>query len=186
MSSKSAVFIDVRNQYYCINKKWEGRKLNYAKYLSKATTFGGIVRSFAYGTRIDDTAQKFITALHHLGFEPQYKMVNTNEWYSWSVGIAMDIVRLVTNNKIDTVILGTADRSIVPVINWAKERGVRVVVIGCGICKDIKNSCDRWIEIQEDMLEDVKMLEDIETEIEEAETEIKEVETEDENTNTAE
>lgn len=154
MSSRVSVFIDVGNQFYCINKKWAGRKLNYEKYLEKAKSFGGIGRAFAYGTQVDDTAAKFITALYHLGFEPQYKQVKKNVWYSWNVGMAMDIVRLVTNDKTDTIIIGNSDRSIAPVISWAKEKGVRVIVMACGINKELKNACDRWIEIDEAMLEE--------------------------------
>jgi uncharacterized protein (TIGR00288 family) len=153
MSSRVSVFVDVGNQFYCINKKWPGRKLNYEKYLEKTKTFGTLGRAFAYGTQVDDTAAKFITALHHLGFEPQYKQVEKNVWYSWNVGMAMDIVRLVTNNKTDTIIIGNSDRSLSPVISWAKEKGVRVIVIACGINKELKLSCDRWVEIDEAMLE---------------------------------
>lgn len=154
MSNRVSVFIDVGNQFYCINKKWAGRKLNYEKYLEKARTFGGIGRAFAYGTQVDDTAAKFITALHHLGFEPQYKQVEKNVWYSWNVGMAMDIVRLITNDKTDTIIIGNSDRSIAPVISWAKEKGVRVIIVACGINKELKTACDRWIEIDESMLEE--------------------------------
>jgi uncharacterized protein (TIGR00288 family) len=167
-SSKVSVFVDVGNQFYCINKKWQGRKLNYEKYLAKANTFGSVTRAFAYGTQVEDAAAKFITALHHLGFEPQYRQVEKNVWYSWNVGIAMDIVRLVTNDRTDTIILGHSDKSMAHVISWAKEKGVRVIVIGCGISKDIKNECDSWIEIDDSMLEPVQ--EPVDEPVEVAET----------------
>lgn len=153
MSSRVAIFIDVGNQFFCINKKWPSRKLNYKKYLAKAETFGTVVRAFAYGTQVENTASNFIVALHHLGYEPQYKQVERKVWYSWCVGMAMDIVRLVINDKVDTIIIGNSDRSMAPVISWAKEKGIQVIIIGCGINKELKTACDRWIEIDEVMLE---------------------------------
>lgn len=153
--NRVSVFVDVSNQYYCINKKWPGRKLNYERYLEKAKTFGSICRAFAYGTQVDDAAAKFITALHHLGYQAKYKQVEKNAWYSWAVGIAMDIVRLISNDKTDVVIIGNSDRTLAPVISWAKEHGVRVIVMACGINKDLKNTSDRWLEIDESMLEEL-------------------------------
>ncbi len=153
MSSRVGVFIDVGNQFYCINKKWGGRKLNYASYLVKAKAFGEVVRAFAYGTQVNDAAAKFIIALRYLGYEPKYQQVAKNVWYSWNVGAAMDIVRLVMNDKIDTIVIGNSEKSIAHVIAWAKEKGVQVIVIGCGINSDLKAICNQWIEIDESMLE---------------------------------
>jgi uncharacterized LabA/DUF88 family protein len=151
MASKVMVFIDVGNQFYCISKRWPGKKLDYKKYLDRAATFGNVDRALAYGTKIDDNANSFITALHHMGFEPQYRLVEKNSWYDWDVGIAMDIVRLI--DKTDTVIIGNSNKSIAPVISWAKKQGIRVIVMGCGINKELKEECDQWIEIDESMLE---------------------------------
>ena len=153
MSNRVSVFIDVGNQFHCISKRWPGQKLDYKKYLDLAKTFGQIDRSFAYGTQIEDTAVKFITALSHLGYETRYKQVEKNVWYSWCAGMSMDIVRLVTNDKVDTVVIGNSDRCMTSVITWAKERGVRVIIIGCGINKELKDLCDKWVEINAGMLE---------------------------------
>lgn len=167
MVNKVGVFVDVGNQFYCINKKWPGRKLNYEKYLDKAKTFGSVIRAFAYGIQIDDTAANFILVLNYLGYIPQFKDIEKYTKFSWDIGMAMDIVRL--HDKIDTVILGSSDRSVAPVISWAKEKGIQVVIIGCGISKELKTVCDIWIEIDESMLE-VKEEEVKEEEGENAET----------------
>ena len=152
MANRVAVFVDVGNQFYCINKKWEGRKLNYEEYKKRATTFGNIVRAFAYGTQIEGAASKFISCLYHLGFEPQYKTVEKNNWYSWDVGMAMDMVRMC--EKIDVAIIGNSSRTIAPAISYLREKGIRVIVVGCGISKEVKDACDQWVEITEEMLEE--------------------------------
>lgn len=153
MVSKVCVFVDVGNQFYCINKKWPGRKLNYEIYMGKCTQFGEIARAFAYGTQVENSASKFISCLHHIGYEPNYRTVEKNSWYSWDVGISIDIVRQVAHDKCDVIIIGNSNRTIVPVIMWAKERGVRVIIMACGINVEVREACDQWIEIKDDMLE---------------------------------
>jgi len=152
MSSKVTLLIDVGNQFFCINKRWPGRKLNYSEYLEKAKTFGTVTRAIAYGTQIDDSAATFITALHHLGFEPKFKQIEKNTWYAWDVGISVDVVRF--HEKTDVLVLGSSNRNMVPIIKWAKERGIRVVVMSCGVNRDLKDAADQWLEITESMLEE--------------------------------
>lgn len=155
MSKKVCVFIDVGNQYYCVNKKWDGRKLDYEKYLKKCKEYGEIERAFAYGTQIEDYARTFISCLFHIGFEPNYKQVEKGEWFSWDVGIATEIVRLISAGKADTIIIGHSNRQMAPIISWAREQGIRTIIMGCGINKDLKEACDQWIEIKDTMLEEL-------------------------------
>ena len=154
MDKKIAVFIDVSNQFYCINKKWEGKTLDYDKYKKTAEEDGDIVRAFAYGTQVEGAASKFISCLFHLDYEPKYETVEKNNWYSWDVGMAMDMVRM--SDKVDTIIIGNSNNTMTHVINYLKEKGIRVIAIGCGLSKKVKDSCDQWIEINEDYLENEK------------------------------
>ncbi len=147
----TGVFIDVNNQFYCINKKWEGRRLNYEKYMAEVKKYGDLFRAFAYGTQLKDSPNKFISLLFHLGFETRFKKVEKSTFLRREVEIAMDIVKLV--NKLNTVIISSSNACIVPVIMYLKERGIRVIAIGCGISGEIKNTCDLWVEINEDWLE---------------------------------
>jgi uncharacterized protein (TIGR00288 family) len=155
MSSRVGVFVDVGDQFFRISKKWEGRKLNYQSYFDKAAEFGEVTRAIAYGTQMKRNATKFIACLHHIGFEPKYKDIEEGQWYTWSVGIAMDIMNLVNHNKIDVVILGISLKDIVPLITNVKERGVKVIVMSCGIHRELREAADRWIEIDENMLSEM-------------------------------
>jgi len=145
-------FIDVRNQNYYIDKKWPGRRLDFRLYKTILSDIGTINRAFAYGTYSEDRAKKFISVLYHLGYEPKFNKVPPDGWFSWDVNIAIDIVRL--SDRCDTVILGNSNTNMLPVINWAMCKGLKVIVVGCNIHPDVRSSCDRWIEISEDMLED--------------------------------
>lgn len=154
------LFADVGNLYYCVKKRYANRKLDYHKYLTAVSGDSAVYRAYAYGVQVSNEAIKFITCLKHLGYDPKYKQPKvfekegkvTIKRISWNVGIAMDVVRIV--DKLDTVILGTSDANLVPLVDWVKERGVRCEVFACGISKELRDSVDKWTEIEEDLLED--------------------------------
>jgi uncharacterized protein (TIGR00288 family) len=146
------IFIEVGDQFFRINKKWEGRKLNYQAYYDKCKEFGEVARAFAYGTQINKNATKFISCLHHIGFEPKYKDMEGTQWHNWAVGISVDIMNLVTNNKIDCVVLGMSTKDMVPLVNCVKEKGVKVIVMSCNINYELKEAADQWIEVSENLL----------------------------------
>lgn len=169
------VFADVSNLYYCIGKKFSGRKLAYDKYLKQAVGTHELYRAFAYGAQLNDEAVNFITCLRHFGYDTKYKKPKQYVAPSvapncpkcgeilpaekreirkadWDVGIAMDVVRLI--DRLDIVVIGSADGDLSPLVEWIKEKGRRCVVLACGISRDLKNVADHWTEIDEPLLED--------------------------------
>jgi uncharacterized LabA/DUF88 family protein len=155
------VFVDVSNLYYCIGKKYEYRKLDYRKYLNFISDFGELVKVIAYGSQLSNEAAGFIHCLEKTGFQTKFKTVKTfnseNELRrkaDWDVGIAMDIVNMI--DRFDMVILGTADGDLEPVVDWAIRRGVDVVILACGISRDLKEKATKFIEIPESLLESAK------------------------------
>ncbi len=156
-----SLFVDVGNLYYCVSKRFDGRKLDYEKLREKAAEFGTLQRAFAYGTQISDEAINFITCLKKLGYDPKYKKPKQIEAEgtkiirraNWSVGIAMDIVTMLEHKRADIVIISSADPDLVPVVQHIKNHGVRCIVLACGISKEMKDAADQYIEIGEDFLE---------------------------------
>ena len=150
--SRVGVFVDVASCYYNINKKWPGRKLNYEMYLEEAKKFGTeIGRAIAYGTQLEENARKFISCLSLLGYEPKYKTVEKNQWYSWDVGIVVDMIR--NHEKLDTIVLGNCSRPMVPAIDYLQEKGCRVIIMACGIPRELREASFKWVEITENILE---------------------------------
>jgi len=154
------VCMDVSNLYYCISKKFEGRRLDYSKYLDYVKELGDLQKMFAYGAQIGKEANAFIHCLRKLGFETKYKApkVYRNEKTvrrkaDWDVGIAMDIVNAVILKSVDMLILGTADGDLMPCVEWARARGIEVVVLACGISRELKKAATLFIEIPESLLE---------------------------------
>jgi uncharacterized LabA/DUF88 family protein len=154
-----AVFVDINNQYYCVNKKWPSRRLDYSKYIKHVHEYGNIFRIFAYGTQLIDHPNKFASLLHNLGFETKFKKLDRpNVWLAREVEITMDMIKLV--DRVDTIILSNSNSCLVPAIVYLKEKGVKIIILGCCISKDIKDHCDQWIEFTEEMLEDEKIREE--------------------------
>ena len=152
------VFVDVSNIYYCVGKKYEYRKLDYQKYIDFIKDFGELVKVIAYGSQIHNEATGFIRCLAKMGFQTKFKAVKSYGKDSemvrkadWDVGIAMDIVSMI--QRFDMIILGSADGDLTPVVDWAIRQGVDVVILACGISKDLKQLATQYIEIPESLLE---------------------------------
>jgi len=152
---KVAVFSDVGNIYYCTGKKFESRKLDYRKYLEYCKTFGEMYQAYAYGSQVKDEAKNFILCLKQIGFMTKFREHDREEKrrVNWGAGIAIDVVNVV--ERVDTVILGSSDPDLLPVVEYIKNKGVGVIIIAAGIHRDLKKACNQFVEISEDMLEEV-------------------------------
>ncbi len=154
------LFVDVSNLYYCIGKKFEGRKLDYAKLRNVAGEYGVVQRAYAYGTQIADEAMSFISCLRKLGYETKYKKPRIQEATpdgkqlrkaDWDVGLSMDVVRLAP--RVGTIVICSSEVELLPLVQWAKDEGIRCVIIACGISRELKDVADEYFEIGEDLLE---------------------------------
>lgn len=159
---KVAVFVDVGNIYYCVGKKFEARKLDYRKYMEFSKSFGEVYQAYAYGSQVKDEAKNFILCLKQLGFMVKFREHDREEKrrVNWGCGITVDIVNVV--DRVDTVVLGSSDPDLLPVVEYIKSKGVGVIMIAAGIHKDLKKSCNQFVEVSEDMLEEVKKKEEVE------------------------
>lgn len=152
------IFADVSNLYYCIGMKYADRKLDYAAYLKFVKELGRLHVAYAYGAQLENEAMGFIHCLKNIGFTPKYKTPKTyrssgqtKHKADWDVGIAIDIVMNVHN--LDMIVLGSADGDLCPVVEWAQKHSTQVIILACGISKDLRDLADRAIEIPESLLE---------------------------------
>lgn len=146
------IFADVSNLYYCISKRYNGRKLDYRKYYGFVRDLGEIIQAVAYGAQANNEAAAFIHALKNTGFQVKYKDASRHS--DWDVGITVDVINMAP--RLDIVVLGSADRDLEPLVNWCQQRGVDVYVIACGISKELKEQAAEVIEIPESLLEEPK------------------------------
>lgn len=159
MSRKIAILIDVSNLYYCIKKKFNGKKLNYQKYYDYIAGFGKVTEALAYGAQNNDEAEVFIGRLKEIGFTPVYKKPkiyydkngNKKSKADWDVAMAVKLLKLV--NQVDLVVLGTADGDLAPAVSEAMSRGLHVIVMACIISRDLRDAATKDVEIPESLLE---------------------------------
>jgi uncharacterized LabA/DUF88 family protein len=158
--------VDVRNVYYCVSQKFGGRKLDYEKLMDLAKQFGFVKQALAYGGSIGSEAVHFITYLKALGYETKYKELKPDELdekktkrADWSVGLTMDIVKAVLSQRLDCVIIVTSSPDYIPLVTWVRERGIRVIVIGSGIPKELREAASSSIEIYKELLQHATIME---------------------------
>jgi uncharacterized LabA/DUF88 family protein len=73
---------------------------------------------------------------------------------NWNCGLTIDVINII--ERVDTVILGSSDPDTLPVIEYIKSKGVGVIIIAAGIHRDLKKACNQFVEISEDMLEEIR------------------------------
>lgn len=151
------VFVDVSDFYYRIQRKFDGAKLDYGKYL--AALEGNLFRAFAYGMQQENEASGFIRCLRGHGFETKYKRpkiirINDREikQCNWGIGIAVDVIRLI--EKLDIIILGISNPDYIPLIKWIRDQGKEVIIFASCIPKSLRDTANNIIEIDEELLQD--------------------------------
>jgi uncharacterized LabA/DUF88 family protein len=158
--NRIAVFVDIRNLYYNTKREFN-KKINYGNYLKK---FGeNVVKACAFGLLYDNDSGDFISALKHIGYEVEFQksehlhvsdrtkrhMLQNEEC---SNRMIVGILRCL--DKIDTVIVGSSNKNILPFIYLLKEQGVHVQVFACSIPNSIKRAATSYVEIGGNILEE--------------------------------
>jgi len=158
MATAVGLFVDLSNLFFCAVKKFgPKKKVDYERLLDYVREdHGQVYRAVAYGTQSNGEAREFITALRKIGYDTKYKQPDvlpdkSLDRFNWSVGICLDVVRMI--GRLDAVVIASANPNLVPLVEWVKEQGVRVIVLACGISKKLKEVADQYVEIESDLLE---------------------------------
>jgi uncharacterized LabA/DUF88 family protein len=149
------LFVDIGNLWYHTNRAFN-KKVDYKKYIEYVERMGSIYRATAYGSQVNGNARGFITALKSMGYDTRYKEPKTlNDgrfrYVDWTVGMAMDVVRVI--DSLDVVVLGSASSELSELALWIKERGVSVTVLACEISQELRDVSNKCIEINSEVLE---------------------------------
>ena len=125
------VFVDIQNMYYSARALFE-QKVNFKNVLEEAVAGRQLVCAFAYGITTEEAhEEEFHSALSSQGFEVKTKPLQTfvggQKKGDWDVGIAVDVLRM--EPKIDVAVLISGDGDFVPLVEFAKEKGLRVEVL---------------------------------------------------------
>ena len=159
MAKQIFVAVDLSNLYHCVRKKFKGKKVDFKQLLAWVGDLGTVVHACAYGSQVKDEAQRFIHCLHANNWATKYKKVRALEnkrRASWDVGIAIDTIKLINTNSINTLVLCSANGDLVDLIEYCADHGVETIVLACGISKNLQAVANTIIEFPESLLEGIE------------------------------
>ena len=149
------IFVDVQNIFYAA-KPFNAR-LDFEKLLELSVGKRRLIRAIAYVVQSPDVDQSnFISMLQQKNYEVKRKDLRQRSDGSakgdWDMGMAIDVMRFV--NKLDVVVLVSGDGDFVPLVELVKTLGPRVEVISFtyNTARDLINSADEHIPIEEALL----------------------------------
>ena len=149
------IFVDVQNIFYAA-KPFNAR-LDFEKLLELSVGKRRLIRAIAYVVQSPDVDQSnFISMLQQKSYEVKRKDLRQRSDGSakgdWDMGMAIDIMRFVS--KLDVVVLVSGDGDFVPLVDLVKTLGPRVEVISFtyNTARDLINSADKHIPIEEALL----------------------------------
>jgi len=146
------VLIDVPNLYHSAKNLYHLR-VNFGEVLKTAVSRRKLIRAFAYVVKTKTGEEKaFFEALTKLGIESRIK--DLKEYYGgfkkadWDVGITVDAIRVAP--WVDVIILVSGDGDFIPLVEYLKNQGKRVEVIGFGrsTSSDLKEEADEFIDLE--------------------------------------
>jgi len=159
MPKKIGVFVDVSNLYYCIGKKYKGKKLDYSKYMDYIRALGDITVANAYGAQVKNQAASFLYCLRQVGITPMYSTPKSftdngliTKKADYDVKITVDILDAAPG--LDILVLGSADGDFVPLLKSVLSLEKKIIVFACKISSDIAELGVTCIEIPESFMEE--------------------------------
>lgn len=146
----TGLFVDTFDLYRRVKRKFNG-KIAYDVFAEN------IEELYAYGMSSENN-EGFVTCLRALGFKTRFKrprILQGTKLCDWGVGMAMDVVKLVENRDIDTIIFATCNLQILPLVRWLKSLEIKVIIWGVDVPKPLSTLADSMVELnQEDHLEE--------------------------------
>lgn len=152
LDQRVAVFIDTNNLYHSA-KNLYGAKVNFEQLLKESVGKRRLVRALAYVVRTKTGEEKpFLEALKTLGIETREKELQQYpggfKKADWDVGIAVDTIRIAPS--VDTIVLISGDGDFVQLVEYLKNQGKRVEVMGFGRTTSVrlKEIADEFFDLE--------------------------------------
>lgn len=154
MSRRIGLFVDISELYNNISRTFNQYKLDYEKYYEYVADLGTIQSAIAYGSQKYNEAEGFRYCLTQIGFETKYKRPKLKppgtRRVNWNVEMTLDIVDRI--ERFDCLIIGSSDKELLPLVEWAKMKGLTVIILACDVGKSLNKTASRVIEIPHTLL----------------------------------
>lgn len=169
-TQRIAIFIDGSNLYHALKEDFGDAKINFERFAAKLVEARTLIRIYYYSAPLDrmrdqqgaKDQQKFFDQLQRVPYltlklgrlEPRPKGV----WVEKGVDIviATDMLRFAFSNVYDTAVLVSGDSDFVPAVQAVQDFGkhVEMACSSSGRSTLLRNTCDRAIELNENLLAD--------------------------------
>ena len=156
--NKIGIFVDTCDLYHKIQRNFgQGSKICFNNYLIDIDD-GELIMAFAYGMRSESLG--FPKYLQSLGFTTKFKpprIYNIGDRQikkcDWNITMVIDIIKACTEKKLDTVILGSSNGLLLPLISYLRDQGITVLVKASGIPDSLNSAANSVFEFSEEHLE---------------------------------
>jgi uncharacterized LabA/DUF88 family protein len=164
MSQRNTVIVvDTGNLMRHVTKKFNGRKIDYTKYVEQATGDDILFAAKAYGSpATDPKSENFRRMLKSQGFNLSFTdplIINDREtgeerkiYVDHCVAISVDVLDLVATGKIDRLVIGSGAPELSPLVERVRRAGVIVDIFASCITRRLKDVANSSTEIGEDCL----------------------------------
>ena len=148
------ILLDTGNFHYCINRKYEGRRIDYSRLKKEWCEPDDEV--IAYGAIPTEEAFTFRDALRNYGYRVKFRALGKGmKFYNPVIDIVLESVN--RSQKVNSIVIGTSNQELIPIVTWLKARSIVVGIWGCGINFELQKIADYYREIKEEIfLEPVK------------------------------
>ena len=158
--NRIGIFVDTCDLYHKVKRIFgRGNKVRFDIFTDLEENVGSsdvIVKLIAYGMRSD--SQGFSKYLQSLGFTINFKSPRIHKIgdkqikiCDWNVTLVFDVLEALPS--LDTVVIGSSNGLLLPLIKYLKSKGVYVIVIASGIPESLAKAADEYQEIVEEDLE---------------------------------
>lgn len=139
--SRALFLIDIPNLFVGTRSVWPNHNLDYDKVIKMYEDVGHMVLGkVAYCSPGKPRSSTFFSNLRELGF-----VLDDMNQASWGLKVAEAV------NYIDSLIIGTSDPFIIPLLIHARHKGIHTYVFGVGVHGHIERHAEVF-EIDEDCL----------------------------------
>ena len=149
-----ALIADVGNLYRNVKSKYNAT-LNYSLYVQTIENRLGyqLHSKIAYGEQAPALVKRFILMLKNMGFITNFAANKT-----WDVSATITAINM--SPSLTGLILGSNKKEFLPLVEYLKSRGIRVLVCASNIPKSLKDATE-FIEIDESMLAQPQQVNDV-------------------------
>jgi uncharacterized LabA/DUF88 family protein len=148
-----AIFFDIQNLYHSAKNLYQAR-VDFNEVLKTAVANRKLIRAIAYVVKSDavEGEASFFEALQKMGIELRMKELQVYpdglKKADWDVGLAVDAIRIAPS--VDVVILATGDGDFLPLVEYLKNMGKTVEVIGFGrsASSKLKEAADDFMDLE--------------------------------------